>query len=367
LVAAGDLLVAWGRVPQPDRNQFGDMGGVFVSRDGRTWQEIAIDHGVNDANTSTISGVAAGPLGYLAIGNVCCEPESAAIWHSDDAITWRRLELEGDINGFVTAAIGVEGGWVALGGTRDGSAGELWFSADGRTWETVLRVESGPFARGLADLARGPHGLVAVGTVIAPDGSYDGGVWRSDDGRSWDRIGADDPALSGIGEAQLTAVLGHAGGIFVNGIFGSAEERRQCEDLLSMVSSIDPRPAPPVRPDATSCMNGSEHQWSSPDGATWERIGPRAGDPANPIEFRVVTAGGPGLVLLGETTRPPSPDTALFTSPDGLAWTAVEPPGPVGTEVAIGIAVRGRQLIAITEAWDGVSSSFRSWIGTVAP
>jgi hypothetical protein len=55
----------------------------------------------------------------------------------------------------------------------------------------------------------------------------------------------------------------------------------------------------------------------------------------------------------------------LFTSSDGLSWTAVEPAGPFATEVAVGMVVRGRNIFAVTEAGGG-ASSFRSWTA-VAP
>jgi hypothetical protein len=364
LIDAGELLVGWGRVPWPGRNQFNDMGAVFVSADGVRWRQVAVDHGVNARSASTIGGLAAGPLGYLAVGSVCCDPEGPAMWHSLDALAWRRLDLQGDLRGYIGGVVAVENGWVAHGTSLDGS-GEIWFSENAEDWEVVLHVEGGEPGGSLWDMDRTPVGLVAVGTLTAADGSYDGGVWSSLDGRSWERIGEGDPALVGDGEVQLHRVVGHAGGIFVTGIFGTAEQRQRCEEAAGMVAGIGPPPGPRPAGDATTCMTGTEHQWASADGERWQRTGPLPADPANPIEFRVVVAGGPGLMLLGESTLPPSPDTMLFTSSDGLSWTAVEPAGPFATEVAVGMVVRGRNIFAVTEAGGG-ASSFRSWTA-VAP
>ena len=143
-----------------------------------------------------------------------------------EGLDWRRIELAGDISGYVLEVIGLEDGWVALGSSVDGLASELWHSADGATWETVLHVEGGRFAQALGSLDLTPIGLVAVGTVEAADGSYDGGVWRSVDGRSWERIGAEDSALAD-GETQLHRIIGHAGGMLVSGILGTAEQRKR--------------------------------------------------------------------------------------------------------------------------------------------
>lgn len=366
LVDAGDQLVAWGRAPQDGRNQFNDMGAVWLSVDGRAWREVLVDAGVNAASTSSIGGVAVGPLGLLAYGSVCCEPESVALWHSADGLDWRRIELDGDMGGYVLEVVGLDDGWVALGSSLDGRASELWHSSDGVTWHAVLHVDGGRFAQALASLDRTPEGLVAVGTHIAADGSYDGGVWRSADGRSWARIGAEDPALAD-GEAQLQAVIGHGGGMLVTGILGTAEQRRQCEELLGMVASLDLAPAGPPRPDATSCMSGSEQLWASPDGSAWQRIDEPGPPELRPIEYRAVVAGGPGVVLLGEGSGPASPDTTLFTSPDGMAWHAVGPEAPISEDMAIGLVVRDRQVLAVTEHWDGTQSSFRAWIGIASP
>jgi hypothetical protein len=366
LVDAGELIVAWGRMPWPGRNQFNDMGAVFLSADGARWQEIAIDHGVNARNASTIGGVASGPLGYLAFGGVCCEPEGPAVWHSDDAQSWRRLELDGELSVSIDGVVAVDDGWVAHGVSPAGSTSEIWFSDDGGSWDRVLEVGVNPPFGGVADIDRAPNGLIAVGTIEGAGGSYDGAVWSSPDGRSWEQIGEVDPALVGDGEVQLGRVVGHAGGIFVTGIVGTAEERRRCEQAAGMLAGLGPPADPPPLPDGRSCMSGIEHQWASADGEHWQRIGPLPAEPVNPIEFRVVVAGGPGLVLLGESTRPASPDTTLFTSADGLSWTAGEPDGPFATDIAIGLLIRGRQIVAVTEAWDGAETSFRSWTA-VAP
>ena len=133
-----------------------------------------------------------------------------------------------------------------------------------------------------------------------------------------------------------------------------------------MVASLDPAPATPPRPNATSCMSGSEHLWTSVDGAAWQRV-EEPGPELRPIEYRVAVPGGPGVVLLGEGSGPESPDTALFTSPDGMAWNAIGPDGPIRQDTAIELVVRGRQVLAVTEHWDGTESSFRAWIGTASP
>ena len=45
----------------------------------------------------------------------------------------------------------------------------------------------------------------------------------------------------------------------------------------------------------------------------------------------------------------------------------MEPPAPVGPETAIGLTVRGREVVAISEHWDGATSSFHVRTGSVLP
>jgi hypothetical protein len=363
LIDAGDHLVGWGRVPTPGRNQFNDMGAVFVSADGRSWRAVLVEHGVNAPSTSELYGVAAGPSGYLAFGSVCCEPEGRAVWHSTDLADWTRLMFEGDLDPArfsITALVGSPDGWVAVGHSNDGTRGEIWHSDDGARWDSVFSVEDEMSGFGMADVAMTSNGPIAVGTIIGPDGTYDGAVWTSPDGRDWERVGAEAPVLVGAGETALFSVVPHAGGIYVSGIHGTTDDRRRCE-ALGMAAPLElGRPTP-----ATSCGWGTDHGWASADGTTWERFDPARAAGEQPIEFRLIVAGGPGLVLLGESSKPDSPDTTLFTSADGRAWTAVGPPQPMGNGTPMALVVRGRQVIAIAEHFDGEQSAWRVWLATV--
>ena len=363
LIDDGELIVGWGRASTPDRNQFNEMGAVSTSRDGRAWQTTLIDNGVEPANTSELGGVAVGPHGYLAYGSVCCEPERRTVWHSVDGAGWTRLEIGGDLDPaavYFAAVVGNERGWVAVGNSMNGQQGLIWISLDGVDWELIDIDEAGLAGATLSDLVVGPDGLIAVGTIDGPDGTYDGGIWASLDGRSWERVGADDPTLVGNDEVQLHTVVPFAGGLFATGMLGSTEDRERCEQL-GMAESPELRP-PSI---ALSCGFGSEHHWISRDGERWEGIDPMDGPAEHPIEFRVVVAGGPGLIVLGESSPPASPDTALFSSPDGRRWTRVGPRQPIGSGVAIGIAVRDRRVLAVADHFDGNHSETRIWLGSV--
>jgi hypothetical protein len=163
---------------------------------------------------------------------------------------------------------------------------------------------------------------------------------------------------------QLYRAWSHAGGLFAVGIHGTEEQRRQCEEIVGMVASIDDQPPLPPRFGATSCQSGEERTFASVDGLAWQRIDPAGGVGPQPNEFRVIAAGGPGLVLLGESSLAASPDTMLFTSPDGVTWTAVDDGAPMLADVALGLVVRGNAIVAVTDRWTDAESTLRIWVGS---
>jgi hypothetical protein len=360
MVGTDDLLLGWGRTPMPVRNQFNDMGAIFASVDGVTWRTVPVEHGVNAVSASTINDVAIGPLGFLAVGSVCCEPEQGALWRSADGLAWERVEVEVafDAGGQPASVVATEDGWSMLVGLHVGSA--LFHSTDGVAWEPAIEVEATRVSRGVEAVGDGPGGLLAVGTAEGPDGTYDGIVWRSGDGRTWDRVAMDDPAMAGEGEVYLQDVVGFPGGYLATGMLGTAEQRRACEEL-GLVASIVELPSP--RPEmATSCALGDEAQWVSADGLAWERV-VFADNELRPIEFRLVHPGGPGLVALGEGSGPESPDTMLFGSRDGIRWEVLSDAEPMLTDVGRALVVRGDEIIAVTENWDGAETTYRVWRG----
>jgi hypothetical protein len=246
-----------------------------------------------------------------------------------------------------------------LGQLRDGSRSVIWFSDDAESWVSVLEVENGQHTLGIRSLTADGTGVAAVGVVEAEDGSYDGGAWTSEDGRVWERVGENDAALT-AGEVQLVTVIGHEGRLLVTGIVGTEEQRETCEGILGMSASLQPLPPPAPGGEGISCMSGVEAVWLS-EGGDWQLVQPA--DALHPIEYRAVTTSEAGFLLLGETSAPASPDTMLFVSPDGLRWIVLSDEAALQGDVATALAVRGTEVLAITDRWDGVSSSIRVWRG----
>jgi hypothetical protein len=363
LIAGGPGLIGWGRVHQPRRNQFNDMAAVHLSTDGVGWAVIPVDAGVGPPDTSEIQLVATGPAGIVLFGDVCCTKEERALWRSADGRAWERLPYPAVIGPTdeLTRLMATADLYVLAG--RSNGAAAIWTSRDGAAWSAVDGAAAGFGPGSIADVARTASGFVAAGYLDVA-GTYDGAVWTSPDGEHWTRVAAD--ILTGKDDTAIQKVVVWAGGWFLVGLEGPHAERVRCEQLglAGQLASIDR----PVDLDDgprldLSCGWGSEVHWLTADGTTWQRVAP-AGSQGGVvakrgelIEFRLVAAGGPGLVVLGEGSDVGA--ASIFVSADGVHWVATVPDEqfPVGI-VPAGFVIGGRVLAAVA---DGPSA----WIGTV--
>ena len=363
LIAGGPGLIGWGRVSQPGRNQFNDMGAIYQSANGIAWTVVPIDAGVGRHDTSEIQLVTAGPAGIVIFGDVCCtDEERPALWRSADGQTSQRLPYpaalgQGDE---LTRIVGTANGYVLAGRPR--GLATIWTSTDGASWKAVDGVAAGFGAGSITDVARTPDDVLAVGYLDVA-GTYDGALWTSADGANWSRATAD--LLGGNQDTVIQKVVVWAGGWFLIGLEGPHAERVRCEQIgkIGQLASLDGRVDNPAPGLDLSCGWGSEVHWLTADGTAWQRV-PLAG--AQPgvvakrgelIEFRLVAAGGPGLVVLGEGSDVGA--ASIFVSADGVSWQPIAPDRqfPNGI-VPYGFVIGGRAIAAVA---DGPSA----WIGTV--
>lgn len=360
LVAGGPGLMGLGRVHQPGRNQFDDMGAIYLSADGVAWAVVPVDAGVGGADGSELHLVADGPAGIVVVGGVCCTGEERPVlWRSPDGRSWTRLPWpeafggESQIMGLAATQTG-----YAAGGTLDGLA-TIWTSPDGAAWTRVDDPGAGLGPGGVNDVEPTADGFVAVGWLDV-GGTSDGAIWVSRTDETWKRVAAD--VLTGPLETTTQRVVPWAGGWFVVGQEGTHEERIACEQAGRVASIPEPALPRPLTHDF-SCGWGVETHWLSADGAVWRRdvpIGARnqAVIPEGAlIEFRLLAAGGPGLVALGEGSGVGA--ASIFVSDDGITWRPTAPIAqfPVGI-VPNGFVVAGRAIAAVG---DGPSA----WLGAV--
>lgn len=265
-------------------------GASWRSTDGSSWAFT----GGFPAQT-LLAAVAVNGQRYEAVGR---EGNGATAWTSTDATSWHQESgpAFADSPLRLTSITPWKGGFVAGGykGNEFFSANAaLWISPDGLSWKQATDSPAFHDAR-VWGVAAGPTGLVAVGQTGATDTPGPAIVWTSSDGLTWSRV-PNGPVFEG-GRMRAVTSVPSIGFVAVG------------EDLGGDTGIV----------------------WVSKDGRTWQRA------PADPIFGRVgiqvrmyaVSAGPNGVIAAGTLDAGVQyGEAAIWTSPDGLAWTRV-PDGP---------------------------------------
>lgn len=347
-------LVAWGRTSTPGRNQFNDMGAIFLSATGELWQTVLLDAGVAPPDTSELHHVVGGSTGFVALGGVCCDVEERpALWISGDGRQWERVPYPEALFGAqINQLIATPTHSVAVGTGAEGQAA-IWTSADGQEWNSVDPDQADFGPGGIYGVVATESGLLATGwrdTGI----TFDGAFWRSADAIEW-AAAVMDPIFVGDLDTAIVSAVPFAGRWWAHGNEGPHTDRVECERLLGRIASIDNPTAPAAADPDLNCGWGVETSWVSDDGEAWERLPVRALGVRPPkgelIEFRFVSPGGPGLAVMGEGFEDSHPSP--FVSDDGRAWVRLpsHPPFSIGQSIA-GFAVVDRRLIVVGEDWN---------------
>lgn len=309
----------------------GDM--AWTSTDGNAWTQQPVESGA-DLRAIVHTGTR-----FFAGGSV---GQSLAIWRSDDAAAWTRVDLGRageptaghESSTIVDVAAGPDG--ILAAGTEWGSGGQrptVLYASEGETW---VRAEPAFDGNGARSVLATAEGFLLAGADVARTGEVTrAAFWWSEDGQSWSRVG-DDPS-NGNTEPRTTAALG---------------------DTL-VVAGLRVLPAGVMAPAI----------WTSTDPAVWAAL-PSSGDldwwsgsgrspdlVAGAIQGTMIdglAATDSGLVAVGvewgiDPSRPPSsggqgPMTwrgALWRSPDGTSWTrqADDPVFTLGESNAFNLAL----------------------------
>jgi hypothetical protein len=109
--------------------------------------------------------------------------------------------------------------------------------------------------------------------------------------------------------------------------------------------------------------------WTSVDGRTWTRreIEPRS--TCGVCESLGVMAFRGGFVAVGLAGQGDTGKAAVWTSPDGIAWTRSDDPdlGGPGSQYIKGIASWGEGMIAVGRDDGPHGSDAAVWVGTPSP
>lgn len=167
---------------------------VATSADGANWSFN--DPASPEFAEGSMSGVAAGPSGVVAVGETGVAP---TVWTSGDGLSWRRLPdaISGPGVSLRSVAAGAAG-FVAVGDA--GGSAISWASADGRTWQASQASQTLANARMLHVAWLGSE-FVAIG-----ESGGDGIAWSSADGLTWTRLETGS-IFTGV-QLQVAAAIG---------------------------------------------------------------------------------------------------------------------------------------------------------------
>jgi hypothetical protein len=290
LVGTPAGLVAWGNMGDAVCSGQGEgmtCGSapvmIWTSPNGTDWARVS-DMTMFDGATIAIPGIAYGPLGLVAVGEVAYK--GPAIWVSQTGATWQRQTLDPavfkDAN-FASISATSTGYFVggSTGGTAAASGGvqldanpvaAAWWS-DGQTWHKAAVNRKNGAGILLADIYVGRAGMLAVGIgtggVVQP-------AWTSSDGKTWQPIAG----------AQ---------------VWGSAlpSFRGDGAHLIAVGDGV----------------NGRLAIWNSDDGVTWKEL-PFSGETGTIPGTAVGWLVPDGLMLVAVPSRPgsqiPGADTAVW-------------------------------------------------------
>ena len=224
-------------------------------------------------------------------------------------------------------------GLVAVGFLDRDISADAWLSADGRTWARIADFPAGEGSQAVA-VTDGPRGIVAVGH----EGTH-AAAWRSDDGQTWEPA-ADGPALHAATQIQMTGVTGTADGYAAVGYLGSlagpiearfwwsadgrdwtlaGADAAVAESRGAAVAAVPDGGLVAVGATGDAKDADGSAVWTSPDGRAWTRVSSDA--LRDGVMHGVTAAPGVGLVAVGSDAA--STRAMAWRSPDGRAWDVV--------------------------------------------
>jgi hypothetical protein len=321
---------------------------------GVEWSRVVDDPSVSGVpGWQEMMSVTAGGPGLVAVGYDASGSDGhlvAAVWTSTDGRVWSRVLHDEAVFGgpgeLRMSSVIVGGPGLVAVGSADGYAA-VWTSVDGLVWSRVPHdvtvfggSDSGSDMRSMSSVTVGGPGLVAVGSA---DGYA--AVWTSVDGLVWSQVPHDHAVFAGPGWQGMTSVTTGGPGFVAVG--------RAWPDAGDVVAAV----------------------WTSTDGRVWSRV-PHDEAVFGGLSDQVmssVTAGGPGLVAVGQDWSGGHGDAAVWTSVDGLVWSRVPhdeavfggPSDRLPSERSMSsVTAGGPGLVAVGYDWSGGDQDGAVWLST---
>lgn len=257
------------------------------------------------------------------------------------------------------------------------SAGVVWTSTDGRSWEIASTGDT--FERAsLSGLVTDEERLILTGTHTEPGLNPRAAVWVSTDGLAWQRAPGDEvpSVVAAHPDGRFIGpVIGHAlsnGSPFstfhdsADGLTWSPISENWVGEVLDVAVTPDGRALavghiPPVMPMPDDPRTSEGVAYVSDDGRSWPRPIRIASATITSVAF-----GNAGFLAAG-MLEPLEPDAlvqatdSVWTSVDGTSWERVDDLADDGALVRSVFSV-GAAYIAVGEATSGGPPEARIWV-----
>ena len=270
-----------------------------------------------------MSVLALGALVLTGCGSTA-GPSAPAQSSPSPAAGWHRVEaLPGSQGGSARDVVATGTGFVAVGSSGLRGPGAAWTSTDGASWQAT------PGEEALATLPL--DAVVVTGTGLDAFGADCAGTGEcvttnqvSFDGSAWSKV----PDFVGATGAEPVGFASNGG-------------------RLVGVGSEYVSPNPVVY---------AGRAWTSPTGGTWTQV------PDSPAfakaEMNDVAVGPHGLVAVGsaQTDSEIGTDAAVWTSPDGLAWTRLPSQPDFADASMFAISDSPSGLVAVGQGAQGAAA-----------
>jgi hypothetical protein len=264
---------------------------VVGSQDGLTWTATGSRATFDGPGRIVTAAVAAGPGGYVIVGQASTGPRTvAAAWFAPGLTGWRRAAdarpgaLDGPGNRAMNAVSATGRGFVAVGAVGDRPA--AWLSGTGRTWTLVtLALPSDAASAAFDYVAADGSVLAALGTEVTAAGQRRPfAAVSTNAGADWTPAQLPLP-VGGAAASSATALTAAGGGFTATGTYGVGGET----DVVV---------------------------WTLPAGGTaWTEAAPQGTGLAGPGMHAITALTATGATLTGVGFTSTSTSAAMVTEP----------------------------------------------------
>lgn len=260
-----------------------------------------------------LTGIAHGPAGWVAVGGVVAGvKQHPVVVTSADGVTWQAADAQHAFASSGTYTSGVAAGkqgYVIVGRQVTGhrTFAAVWWSSGLGGWTRGYNgnLDGRLSSSEMLAVTALPRGFIAVGQWRGA------GAWTSADGRHWTPVSL--PVPAGSKSAVLRQVAANGNHVVATG------------DAVTAAGKI---------PFAVVSADG---------GATWTEVTLKA--PGGTGTVTALTSAGRGFVAAGVTGQPGRSYAIMWTSANGLTWSAGQPvtgsPAVITALTATGQTVTG--------------------------